>query len=177
MKFQISFSLFLVVLISCSQSEKDKKDKKEDKGKIIEIKNKFNEEEVKWFKNKGTATINGIAKFKSKKGELRFGEEFRIELQPYTAYTEERLSHIYKNNNGDFVYIEDGVPKFRPDPKVYHDTKKNMCNKLGEFKYKELPAGNYYVIAFMLWDNTGGGIMRKIELKDGENKIIKMTNF
>ena len=143
----------------------------------IKIVNEFSEDEVKWFKSKGDASINGIAKFKSKAGVLQFGDKFRIELMPYCSYTEERLNKIYKNNDSGFVYIEEGIPKFTPDPKGYHETIKVMCNSQGEFKFNNLPKGEYYVIAFMLWDGTGGGIMRHLTLEESESKFIEMSNF
>jgi hypothetical protein len=112
---------------------------------------------------------------------LRFGEEFRIELMPYSLHTEERLSNIYHNKESDFIYIENGVPKFFPDPESYHDTKKTMCNKNGEFEFDDLPKGEYYVIAFMLWKkenlNTGGALMRRIVLSENEQKAIDMRNY
>ncbi|WP_405206622.1 hypothetical protein [Aquimarina sp. LLG6339-5] len=40
-----------------------------------------------------------------------------------------------------------------------------------------MPAGEYYVITFMLWDETGGGIMQHIKLSDNETRVIKMINF
>lgn len=143
----------------------------------IKIVNKFNYEEVKWFKTKGKGTIKGIAKFKSKNGVLRFGKEFRIELMPTSLYTEERLYHIYKNKKSGFVYIEDSVPKFIPDPKGYHDTKKIMCNEAGEFEFNQLPVGDYYIVAFMLWDKTGGGLMQRVSLSANESKVVEMKNF
>ena len=171
MKFQYYFLIFLVLITSCSQVKKETKEKE-----VIEIKNPFETEKVTWFKNKGTATIKGIAKFKPKEGAIRFGEEFSVELMPYTRYSEERLSHIYKDKKADFVFAADGIPKFTPDPKGYHDTKKMTCNADGTFEYTNLPPGKYYVVAFMIFDG-GGGIMRHFELKEGENKILEMTNF
>ena len=151
--------------------------KKSDNNAPIKIINKFDEEAVKWFKTKGQGSIKGIAKFKSKSGVVRFGKEFRIELMPYSLYTEERLNKIYENNQAGHVYVEDGIPKFTPDPKGYHDTKKTMCDKDGNFEFNNLPPGDYYVIAFMLWDQTGGGIMRHVMLSENEAKTIKMINF
>ena len=150
---------------------------KKDIDKPIVIVNLFDANEVNWFKSKGTGSIKGIAKFKSKDGELRYGEEFRIELMPKCLYTEERLSKIYPSKNSGFIYVEDGIPTFTPDPKEYHDTLKTMCNKDGEFEFQQLPEGEYYVIAFMLWGNTGGGIMQHLVLSEGETKVIEMTNF
>ncbi|SNR14952.1 hypothetical protein [Tenacibaculum jejuense] len=174
MKFQFYLLIFSIFIIGCNQIKKEEKE--EVKTEIIEIKNIFKEEEVKWFKNKGTATIKGVARFKSKKGNIRFGEEFSVELMPYTAYSEERLSHIYKDKKADFVFAADGVPKFTPDPKGYHDTIKVTCNADGTFEYSNLPSGKYYIVAFMIFDG-GGGIMRHFELKEGENKTLEMTNY
>lgn len=159
----------IATLFSCS----DQKTRNE----AILINNEFKDEEVKWFKKDGTASIKGSAKFKSVTGDIRFGKEFRIELNPYSAYTQERLNHIYKNDDSGYVHVETGIPKFIPDPEGYHQTRKVMCNENGEFEFKNLPEGDYYVIAFMLWDKTGGGIMRHVKLSNNETKVIQMTNF
>ncbi|WP_271765285.1 hypothetical protein [Aquimarina algiphila] len=171
MKNKLSLLIVGLLFICCSDKQKTKNDTP------ITIVNKFDHEEVKWFKTKGKGTIKGVAKFKSKQGDLRFGEEFRIELMPNCLYTEERLSKIYQNKNSGFIYVEDGIPKFTPDPKGYHETKKTMCNQKGEFKFNNLPKGDYYIIAFMLWDKTGGGIMQHVVLSENESKSIKMINF
>ncbi len=158
-------------MVSCHQT-------KNDNAKTpIQIINAFDDAEVTWFKSKGTGTITGVAKFKSKSGEVRYGKEFRIELMPSCTYTEERLQHIYKNKQSGAVFLEDGIPTFTPDPEGYHDTIKMMCDEDGAFAYKDLPAGDYYIIAFMLWDETGGGLMQRVTLTEGATKHIEMTNF
>lgn len=172
MKYNLLFVLIIGFLFfGCSHTQKNKKDTP------IRMVNKFNSEEVKWFKTKGNGSIKGIAKFKSKNGDLRFGEEFRVELMPGCLYTEERLNKIYKSKNSGYVFIEDGIPQFTPDPEEYHETKKTMCNHKGEFEFNNLPAGEYYIIAFMLWNKTGGGIMQHVVLSQNESKIIEMINF
>ncbi|ELR73629.1 hypothetical protein C900_02714 [Fulvivirga imtechensis AK7] len=152
----------------------------------VPVMSDFNSDEVGWFKNSGNSVIKGSAKFKSKTGEIRFGKEFRIELMPVAAYTEERLNKIYGSKNTGYVYLEDGVPKFIPDPAGYHETIKTMCDENGEFEFTNLPKGEYYVIAFMIWDSetseettrkTGGGMMQRLALTDGESKVIEMSNF
>ncbi len=165
--------LFFFVLISCFCCSENRTKKE----KLIKIENEFKDQDVKWFKVDGNSSIKGIAKFKSKDGEIRYGKEFRIELNPFTPYTKERLNHIYRNDESGYVFIKNGVPKFTPDPEGYHATRKTMCNEKGEFEFKNLPEGNYYVIAFMLWDKTGGGIMQHIQLSDNEIKTIEMINF
>lgn len=175
MKHKLALLLFTILLTSCTIKQPSRKNS------VITIQNNFDDKAVSWFKTKGTGNIIGTAKFKSKNGELRFGEEFRIELMPYCLYTEERLGNIYKNKKLGYVYLEDGVPKFIPDPEGYHETIKTFCDKEGKFQFNNLPAGKYYVIAFMIWENkdvkTGGGLMQKIELSQGESKGVEMRNF
>jgi len=173
MKYKFFLLIIGFLLISCSNKHKISDNKP------IKIVNTFNDEAVKWFKTEGHGTIKGIAKFKSKNGNLRFGKDFRIELMPNCLYTEERLNKIYNDKDSGYVYIEDGIPKFTPDPKGYHETKKTMCNEKGEFEFNNLPLGDYYIIAFMLWDKTGGGIMHRVTLSENydNSQIIEMVNF
>jgi len=149
----------------------------------IPILNEF--DSVDWFENKGSSTIIGSAKFKPKEGEVRFGDTFGIELMPISAYTDERLKLIYNSNESGVVYISGTIPKFIPDPVGYHKTRKVTCDKNGNFEFKNLPNGTYYVIAFMIWDEinesisikNGGGIMKRITLKENEDVTIEMSNF
>ena len=173
MNYKFSLLIIGFLLICCSEKHKISD------STPIKIVNEFNYEDVKWFKTKGNGIIKGIAKFKSKNGILRFGKDFRIELMPNCLYTEERLNKIYDDKDSGYIYVEDGIPKFTPDPKGYHETKKTMCNEKGEFEFNNLPLGDYYIIAFMLWDKTGGGIMQRVTLSENydNSKIIEMVNF
>jgi hypothetical protein len=182
--------LILMMCMACAANVKMKKQytatATQKKDTIIMIQNSFNSDEVSWFNNAGKGTIKGIAKFKSKTGEVHYGKEFRIELMPFSLYTQERLNHLYPNKKSGYIFIQDGVPKFTPDPEGYHATKKTMCNAKGEFEFTGLPAGEYYVIAFMIWDvpsnngnaiKDGGGIMQRITLDNGKLGIVEMSNF
>lgn len=147
----------------------------------VAIENEFEEDEMSWFTQSGNGSIGGVAKFKSKAGSVKYGSQFRIELMPYTSYTAERLSKIYNNADSGSIFVQDGVPRFIPDPYGYHKTIQTQCSEEGEFEFANLPMGTYYVIAFMLWDENGelngGGIMRKISLKTGESAQVEMYNF
>jgi len=171
MKYVLSLMVIGLFFVACSDKQKT------ENNTLITVVNEYDSKEVSWFKTRGDGTIKGIAKFKSKSGDIRFGEEFRIELMPSCLYTEERLNKIYNSKNSGYVYVEDGIPKFTPDPEGYHDTIKTMCNKNGEFEFNNLPSGDYYVIAFMLWEETGGGIMQRTIITENESKILEMINF
>lgn len=165
------FFLATLLIISCAQKQEAGKEDP------IKIATPYDYEGVQWFKGKGNGNIRGRAQFRSKHGDIRFGKGFRIELMPYCHYTEERLSIIYGDEKAGYVFLEEGIPQFTPDPEGYHDTKKAICNAYGEFEFKDLPSGDYYLVAFMLWDGTGGGIMRKVTLSEGESKFIAMLNY
>lgn len=104
---------------------------------------------------------------------------------PVGGYTVERLGKIYGNPDSGSVYLQDGVPRFIPDPEDYHITIKTICDADGRFEFKDLPKGEYYAIAFMIWDEevegvlkkSGGGIMRRVSLADGASEEIEMLNF
>jgi hypothetical protein len=46
------------------------------------------------------------------------------------------------------------------------------CDQSGEFNFSDVPAGDYFVIAFIIWDdasgptprNTDGGVMKRIHV-------------
>ena len=151
----------------------------------VPVSNEFEVDAEQWLLSSGDGNISGVAKFKSKKGAIHFGNSFNIELMPSTPYTEERLTKIYGNQNSGSIYMADGVPRFIPDPHAYHMTRKTTCDAQGAFEFKDLAKGSYYIVAFMIWEEEtegamvkkGGGIMQRIELKEGEKTHIKMNNF
>lgn len=151
----------------------------------VPIENEFEEGEISWFSDTGNGSIKGVAQFKSKTGEVKYGSQFRIELMPYTSYTEERLTKIYKESEEGSVFIQDGVPRFIPDPHGYHKTLQTLCDSEGQFEFNQLPEGEYYIIAFMIWDEkvneqkvlNGGGIMRRVSLSEGQMMRVEMLNF
>lgn len=160
--------------------------KTNNKNTPIPIVNNFEEDEITWFSKKGSGIIKGVAKFKSTNEEIRYGSDFWVELMPFTPYTQERLKHIYQNGESGFVNVKDGLIRAIPDPEGYHKTIKVMCDENGEFELDNLPGGDYYVIAFMLWDERtaegdlikdGGGIMKRILLGEGEKQTIELVNF
>lgn len=150
----------------------------------IPMENDWDSEKVAWYFEKGKGTIKGVAKLKTKEGKILLGSDYTIELLPKSPYTEERLSTIYQSSMGGVVYLKDGVPKFVPDPKEYHNNKATKCNEKGEFEFTNLPKGEYYVIAFMMKDGddiyrtpVGAGIMQYVALTNVEEQSVELNNF
>ena len=79
----------------------------------------------------------------------------------------------YGNDQQGQILMEQNPPKFTPDVPEYHDMLiKGACDVRGEFNFSTVPAGDYFVIAFIIWDDasgrtprkTGGGVMKRIQV-------------
>ena len=78
------------------------------------------------------------------------------------------------------MLLKDNPPKFTPDHPQYHElVRKTVCDEKSFFTFDDLPAGDYYVIAFIIWkdekeQSDGGAVMKKISLGGGESKTIDL---
>jgi hypothetical protein len=139
----------------------------------IKLDNKFDIEAVRFVKQTGTATVTGKAFIKLADGTVKDCAGFNIELLPVTAYSKERIVKTYGNDQHGQILMEQNPPKFTPDAPEYHDMLiKGACDLRGEFSFSNVPAGDYFVIALIIWDDvsaatprkTGGGVMKRIRV-------------
>jgi hypothetical protein len=139
----------------------------------IKLDNKFDVEAVRFVKQTGTSTVSGKASIKLTDGTFKSCAGFNIELLPVTAYSKERIVKTYGNDQQGQILMEQNPPKFTPDAPDYHDMLiKGACDLRGEFSFSNVPAGDYFVIALIIWDDasgptprkTGGGVMKRIRV-------------
>ena len=145
----------------------------------IELKSRFNLDEVKWIQTNGNSSISGSAFLSLSESEKKGCAGFNVELLPVASYSNERILKIYGNNSQGQVLLKDNPPKFTPDDPQYHElVRKSQCDENNHFVFKDIPAGDYYVMFFIIWKNDkgqedGGVLMHNVSLGDGENKIVK----
>ena len=153
--------------------------------RTIGLASTFSADEVSWVLKPGNSTVTGQAFLRLKDGSLKSCTGFRIELLPAGEYASERIFKTYRNNEQGQVLLEDNPPKFTPDVRVYHDMLlKGGCNHRGEFRFEKVPAGEYYVMAFIIWEEnvggvtrkTGGGVMKRIHVTPGSQLSVKLAN-
>jgi hypothetical protein len=78
------------------------------------------------------------------------------------AYSRERITRTYGNDRQGQILLEQNPPKFTPDAPEYHEMLlKGACDASGEFRFERVPAGDYFVMAFIIWDDTAGAMPRK----------------
>lgn len=143
----------------------------------ITLKQDFVPSEAEWVKNEGTSKVDGEAYLKLKNGEYRGCAGFNIELLPASKYANERIFRTYGNNTQGQILMSENPPKFSPDIKEYHEyLLKTKCDENNYFSFSNIPAGEYYVIAFIIWGDApnlkGGGAMKNVHVGEGESRNV-----
>lgn len=122
----------------------------------------FRAEDVAFVKQPGKATVSGTAVLKLADGTLKSCAGFNVELLPIAGYSSERIFRTYGNTREGQILLEQNPPKFTPDVKEYHELLlKSACDAKGQFRFEKVPAGEYFIMAFIIWDETSGGAPRK----------------
>lgn len=149
----------------------------------IPLQSQFNSDEISWVTSPGNSVVSGKASLTLKDGSVKSCAGFNVELLPVAAYSNERINFVYGNNQQGQVLMEDNPPKFTPDVKEYHEMLlKSQCNAEGVFYFKQVPAGDYYVMVFIMWDEpkaeatktAGGAMMKKIHVAPGTRMAVQL---
>ena len=151
----------------------------------LKLESAFDLDEVRFVKQPGTSTVTGSAYLRLADGTIKGCAGFNIELLPVAAYSTERITRTYGNDRQGQILIEQNPPKFTPDAPEYHDMViKAACDASGTFTFSNVPAGKYFVVAFIIWDDTssatprktGGGVMKRIEVAPGSRIEAVLKN-
>ena len=151
----------------------------------VKLESAFSAEEVKFVTQPGDATVSGQAFMKLADGTYKSCAGFNIELLPVAAYSRERIGHTYGNLEQGQILREQNPPKFTPDVPEYHEMLlKGTCDAKGEFSFTRVPAGDYFVMAFIIWDDTagatprktGGAAMKRIRVTPGSRVDVLLRN-
>jgi hypothetical protein len=131
-------------------------------GEPVKLVSVFNIDEVSFVKQSGTSTVKGTAFLKLADGTFKGCSGFNVELLPFAGYSKERIVRTYGNDQQGQILMEQNPPKFTPDVPEYHDMLiKGACDARGEFRFSNVPAGDYFVMVFIIWDDTSNATPRK----------------
>ncbi len=154
-------------------------------GEPLKLDSTFSIDEVKFVKQSGTSTVTGAAFLKLADGTFKDCAGFVVELLPVAAYSKERIVKTYGNDQQGQILMEQKPPKFTPDAPEYHDMLiKGECDRRGEFIFSQVPAGDYFVIALIIWAETsgstsretGGGVMKRISVAPESRVQVQLKN-
>ena len=150
-------------------------------GAPVQLDNAFVLDDVRWVRSAGNSTVSGKVSLKMRDGTAKSCAGFPVELLPVAKYSSERIFRTYASNTSGQVLLEDNPPKFTPDAPEYHVyLLKSSCDAQGEYRFENVPAGDYYVMAFIIWDvagsnpaaKSGGAVMKRIRVAPDSKVVV-----
>ena len=156
----------------------------------VNLNSKFSQQEIAWSLGEGTSGIKGSALLMTQGGQPRTCAGKDVTLVPISAYSSERMSHIYGSVPGfrqiignNYSGITNASPVFNDTPAEFlSTTKKTKCDAQGYFEFENIPAGQYFVTTTIVWTTpfgnhgqsyNGGALVERITLTS--NKLTKVT--
>ncbi len=137
----------------------------------------FDPKEAGFIFTQGSGQISGRA-FIRDQSRIRVAAGSKVTLVPATRYAEERVKLIY----GTRKMATTGVSFSKPDKRYYAFTRSTMANEQGEFVFRNIGPGTYFVTTSVLWKDPsvrggkgGGALIQKVELGDGEKKEVALS--
>ena len=106
-------------------------------------------------------------------------------LIPHSAYAAERIAVTYGSSAEGFGGRE--TRPFTPDPAAYHDTiRRTLCDAQGNFTFRGLPDGQYFVLVEVSWEaieggryaylaGQGGTMMSRVSVRGAEEREMILT--
>lgn len=150
----------------------------------VNLTSSFNPAEVAWFNSTGTASISGQAFFQTRGGQPRTCAGLEVSLQPRSTYGDERLTALYGNTSAGAIPALASRVQFIPDDAAYKAARKtSVCDAQGNFSFTNLPAGDYVLVAAVIWTipgqefapPQGGPLMKSVTLSEGESERVILT--
>ncbi len=109
--------------------------------RILDRQTAYDPLEYEAYRGHGTAELAGLAVAKTREGEPVFGADDTVYLFPATRYTDEWWTRTMVEGR----YLTD------PDPRSLAYMRTTVADDGGRFRFRSLPAGEYYVVCTITW--------------------------
>lgn len=121
----------------------------------------------------GTGSVTGQVFMKTRGGDVKVGAGNEVLLIPVTSHSR-TLYQAYQMN---------AAPSNSPDPRAKPYTLRMIAGVDGDFAFKNVPPGDYYLAGTVTWEapgrnyasQQGGFIMMPVTVEDGQEKRIMLT--
>lgn len=141
-------------------------------------KESFNTEEINWFVNgKGKYKVQGESFARRNNGNIVTCAGLEVSLVPVSKYSTERINSLYGNDKKGrtFLNLFNRIPE---GEKAYYENRaKVRCDSRGQFKFTNIPQGEYYLISFITiqldqYSSQNLAMFEKLNVKEDLNGII-----
>jgi hypothetical protein len=131
----------------------------------------FDESEFAPYAGDGTSTIQGQAFLKTRGGEVRYAAGNTVSLIPVTSYS----SEIWRASLAGF--------RTTTDPRFDTYIRRVIADGFGNFEFKNIPAGEYYLECPIFWEvpgpyglsSTGSWVKKQVKVAPGETLKTVLT--
>lgn len=137
--------------------------------RILARERTFDASEYASYEVRGTAELSGQAIAKTRWGGVIYGAEDSVYLFPATAYTDEWWQRTLVEGK----YLAD------PDPRSLAFMHTTAADEQGRFRFRSLPAGEYYVVCIITWEPEGTdsplqvvNLGTRVHLRPNETAIV-----
>lgn len=130
---------------------------------------------------KGSGSVSGQAFLKQAGGGVVTCAGNEIVLIPETDYATQRLQMYYGSSDYGYRNLYMGGVTDAEEEGYYSYTRTTVCDAQGNFKFKNVANGTYYLTTSVIWavsqySHAGGALMHKVEVKNGRNSEVIMTD-
>lgn len=135
----------------------------------------FPEAEYAALAKTGTAVVNGQAFLKTRGGDVKTAAGEDVMLNPVTSYSQQWAEVAYLG----------GRDLTAADSRYAQYVRTTTANAEGRFTFTDVPPGDYYLTATVVWDaptgyqgalrRQGGLVSQRITVKDGDKLDIVLT--
>lgn len=155
----------------------------ESRSRVYKMKSGFNESEASFIHKTGKSSIVGQAYLQRKDGSRWTASgHYSNKLIPATRYAQERMIAKFKNDQAGYIPLggSDWPIIIEGDEAKYNEyTKEASVDSNGNFEFKNISAGSYYVLSFVrqgINDRlVGGDLMQRVTVAEQETKTILMV--
>jgi hypothetical protein len=131
----------------------------------------FDPDEVAWSRVQGTATVRGQGFMRTLGGEIRTCQ--KATLVPFSKYTAEGNQFLQRTLGR--------IPIANPDPRAPAYARFATCDAQGNFAFRNLPQGSWFVRAIVTWEaggnlgSQGGALSEPATTRTGETTEVIVT--
>ena len=148
---------------------------------VISTLTPYDPAEARHIHDTGMTTVEGQAFLRTTIGEVRTCAGREANLIPVTGYSRERMTNLYESTVQGY-YFNYSLILDEPDPRYLRDSRDGICDAEGDFVFKNVPPGDYFIVTVVSWcvptgygcSWQGGSLMRRIEVTGSEDAPMRV---
>ena len=140
----------------------------------------FSTKEVAFINKSGPATISGQGFFRQRGGGVVTCAGEEVNLIPAGQYAKEFITKSFRNVNGGVIPVI-MAPQVQHSPEFSKFQRKTQCDAQGNFEFKNVANGEYYVATKVLWQvgnqilPEGGALAELVRVQGGQSQKVVLN--